>query len=71
MRILVVGAGGVGEAVAAIARRRDFFEQMVLADLDVDRAAAVAARMADPRISSAKAPMVSSRGVLASSSCDW
>ena len=54
MRILVVGAGGVGEAVAAIARRRDFFERLVLADLDADRAAAVAARMADQRISSAK-----------------
>ncbi len=54
MRILVVGAGGVGEAVAAIARRRDFFERMVLADLDSARAAAVAARMADTRISSAK-----------------
>jgi saccharopine dehydrogenase-like NADP-dependent oxidoreductase len=34
MRILVVGAGGVGAAVAAIARRRGFFERMVLADVD-------------------------------------
>jgi saccharopine dehydrogenase-like NADP-dependent oxidoreductase len=38
MRILVVGAGGVGSAVAAIARRRDFFETLVLADLDRARA---------------------------------
>jgi saccharopine dehydrogenase-like NADP-dependent oxidoreductase len=27
MRILVVGAGGVGGAVAGIAARRDFFER--------------------------------------------
>jgi saccharopine dehydrogenase-like NADP-dependent oxidoreductase len=40
MRILVVGAGGVGSAVAAIARRRDFFETLVLADLDQARAQA-------------------------------
>jgi len=53
MRILVVGAGGVGEAVAAIARRRDFFEHMVLADIDEARAAAVADRMNDGRIKGA------------------
>lgn len=53
MRILVVGAGGVGEAVAAIARRRDFFDHMVLADLDPKRATSVAARMDDPRITAA------------------
>ena len=34
MRILVIGAGGVGTAVAAIARRRDFFERLTLADID-------------------------------------
>jgi saccharopine dehydrogenase (NAD+, L-lysine-forming) len=45
MRILVIGAGGVGTAVAAIASRRDFFDRMVLADLSPDRArAAVAGR---------------------------
>ena len=38
MRILVLGAGGVGAAAAAIARRRDFFDHMVLADLDPARA---------------------------------
>jgi saccharopine dehydrogenase (NAD+, L-lysine-forming) len=40
MRVLVIGAGGVGGAVAAIARRRDFFERMVLADISPDRARA-------------------------------
>jgi saccharopine dehydrogenase (NAD+, L-lysine forming) len=43
MRILVIGAGGVGTAAAAIASRRDFFERMVLADLSADRAAAAVA----------------------------
>ncbi len=38
MRVLVVGAGGVGDAVARIAARRDFFELMVLADYDPARA---------------------------------
>src|SRR5919107_5109132 len=47
MRILVIGAGGVGGAVAAIARRRDFFERMVLADLSADRAQAAVARVGD------------------------
>ena len=49
MRILVLGAGGVGAAVAAIARHRDFFEHLVLADLDGDRAQAALARHPDPR----------------------
>jgi len=40
MRILVIGAGGVGTAAAAIASRRDFFDRMVLADLSPDRARA-------------------------------
>jgi saccharopine dehydrogenase-like NADP-dependent oxidoreductase len=52
MRVLVVGAGGVGSAVAAIARRRGFFERMILADLSADRAAAAAAR-GDERFGSA------------------
>ena len=32
MRILLVGAGGVGSAFTAIAARRDFFELCVVAD---------------------------------------
>ena len=38
MRILVVGSGGVGDAVARIAARRGFFEVMVMADYDLSRA---------------------------------
>jgi saccharopine dehydrogenase (NAD+, L-lysine-forming) len=45
MRILVVGAGGVGTAFAAIAQRRERFERVVLADISTERVkAAVAAR---------------------------
>ena len=49
MRILVVGSGGVGDAVARIAARRDFFELMVLADYDEARSRrTVAAAAAQP-----------------------
>ena len=54
MRILVVGAGGVGAAAAAIARRRDFFERLVLADVDGARAEREAGRLGDERIGAAQ-----------------
>src|SRR6476661_3085200 len=38
MRVLMVGAGGVGDAAARIAVERDFFEAWVVADYDVERA---------------------------------
>lgn len=38
MRILLVGAGGVGDAIAKIAARRDFFELLVVSDYDPARA---------------------------------
>jgi saccharopine dehydrogenase-like NADP-dependent oxidoreductase len=38
MRILLVGAGGVGDAIAKIAARRDFFETMIVSDFDLSRA---------------------------------
>ncbi|HEY7827916.1 MAG TPA: saccharopine dehydrogenase C-terminal domain-containing protein [Candidatus Limnocylindrales bacterium] len=43
MRILLVGAGGVGSAVVPIAARRSFFERMVVADYDLSRAERVVA----------------------------
>jgi saccharopine dehydrogenase (NAD+, L-lysine-forming) len=43
VRILLVGAGGVGSAFAAIAARRDFFEAIVVADYDRSRAETAAA----------------------------
>ncbi|WP_035804617.1 saccharopine dehydrogenase C-terminal domain-containing protein [Kitasatospora mediocidica] len=49
MRILLVGAGGVGTAVTRIAARRAFFEHFVVADYDLARAeAAVAALSGGP-----------------------
>jgi saccharopine dehydrogenase (NAD+, L-lysine-forming) len=53
MRVLVIGAGGVGEAIAAIARRRGFFERMLLADIDRGRAQAVVDRLGDDRLAAA------------------
>jgi len=47
VRILVVGSGGVGDAVARIAARRDFFERLVVADVDPARAARTAAAAAE------------------------
>ncbi|MCL3860214.1 saccharopine dehydrogenase family protein [Actinotalea sp. K2] len=57
MRILVVGSGGVGDAVARIAARRSFFDLVVMADHDLSRAertvAAVQGDHGDPRFVSA------------------
>jgi saccharopine dehydrogenase (NAD+, L-lysine forming) len=47
MRILVVGAGGVGAAIAAIAERREFFDHMVLADVDLERAERAVSRLTE------------------------
>jgi len=55
MRILVVGAGGVGSSVVPIAARRDFFESMVVADYDVERARRTVDRLGgDSRFSAAR-----------------
>ncbi|MFF4414936.1 saccharopine dehydrogenase family protein [Streptosporangium sp. NPDC001559] len=51
MRILLVGAGGVGSAIVPIAARRDFFEHIVVADSQQSRATAAVARAGDPRFS--------------------
>jgi saccharopine dehydrogenase-like NADP-dependent oxidoreductase len=55
MRILVVGAGGVGTAAVAIAARRAFFEHMVVADYDPRRVEHALAQVAgDARFSGAR-----------------
>jgi saccharopine dehydrogenase (NAD+, L-lysine forming) len=52
VRILLVGAGGVGAAFTAIAARRSFFETVVVADYDLGRAEKAAA--ADERFVAAQ-----------------
>ena len=47
MRVLLVGVGTVGEAIARMASQRDWCEQMVLADYDVDRAGALQRELGD------------------------
>ena len=61
MRILLVGAGGVGGAFAAIAARRDFFEALVVADYSLasaERAAAVDERFTAARVDASSADSV-------------
>jgi saccharopine dehydrogenase-like NADP-dependent oxidoreductase len=47
MKVLVVGAGGVGEALAQMARPRAWVEKMVIADYNLDRAKEVQAKLGD------------------------
>jgi len=47
MKLLLVGVGGVGEAIAAIARPRGWVEQIVLADYNLDRAKEVQKKLGD------------------------
>ena len=54
MRILVVGAGGVGTAFVRTIVRRDFFETLVVADHDEARARAAADVVADDRVTGAR-----------------
>ena len=65
MKILVVGAGGVGAAFAAIASRRSFFEQLVLADIDVSRAQRTVDRLGDPRVTAIALDASDARSVAA------
>jgi saccharopine dehydrogenase-like NADP-dependent oxidoreductase len=61
MRILLIGAGGVGGAFTAIAARRDFFDAIVVADYDeakAGRAAATDSRYAAARVEASDADSV-------------
>ncbi|MEI5584651.1 saccharopine dehydrogenase NADP-binding domain-containing protein, partial [Agromyces sp. CCNWLW208] len=72
MRILLIGAGGVGDAIAKIAARRDFFELIVVSDYDESRARrtvdwiaakhgdAVAARFATAQVDASDPEVVAS-----------
>src|SRR4051812_30976954 len=54
MRILVVGAGGVGSAMVTAAASRDFFEALIISDVELDRARVAADHSADPRITATR-----------------
>jgi saccharopine dehydrogenase (NAD+, L-lysine forming) len=54
MKILLVGAGGVGSAFCAIAARRGFFEAVVVADYAVESAERAVAEVADKRFTAAQ-----------------
>jgi saccharopine dehydrogenase-like NADP-dependent oxidoreductase len=47
MKVLLVGVGGVGEAIAAIAKERPWVEQIVLADYNLKRAEEVQKELGD------------------------
>ena len=55
MRLLLVGAGGLGAAIGLIAARRDFLELAVVADSDPRRAEDLVAGTGDDRFVAAKA----------------
>ncbi|HEY2175472.1 MAG TPA: saccharopine dehydrogenase C-terminal domain-containing protein, partial [Mycobacteriales bacterium] len=73
MRILVVGAGGVGSAAGLIAARREFVEHLVLADYDPARADRAVAAIDDPRFVAAQVDATDEAAVaelLATHRCD-
>src|SRR5687768_2333874 len=47
MKVLLVGVGGVGEAIAAVAKPRQWMELMVLADYNTKRAEEVQKKLGD------------------------
>jgi saccharopine dehydrogenase-like NADP-dependent oxidoreductase len=70
MRILQVGAGGVGSAAVGIAARRDFFESYLVADYDLGRSRRAVASVrgaagADGRFAAARVDASSATDVMA------
>jgi saccharopine dehydrogenase-like NADP-dependent oxidoreductase len=47
MKVLLVGVGGVGEAIAAMAKPRGWIEQIILADYKIERAKEVQKKLGD------------------------
>ncbi len=65
MRILLVGAGGVGSAFTGIAARRDFFELCVVSDYDRARATKAVEALGDDRFVAAQVDASSAEAVTA------
>lgn len=63
MRILIVGAGGVGTAAARIAVRRSFYDRLVIADYAVERARAIVDELGDDRLVAAAVDASSAESV--------
>ncbi len=49
MKVLLIGVGGVGEAIAAIAKPREWIQLMVLADYNVKRSEEVQKKLGDEK----------------------
>lgn len=65
MRILLVGAGGVGTAATGIAARRDFYDRFVVADYDLARARRAVSSLSDSRFTAARVDASSAEAVAA------
>jgi saccharopine dehydrogenase-like NADP-dependent oxidoreductase len=65
MRILLIGAGGVGAAATGIAVRREFFDRFVVADYDAGRAAAAVEALDDTRFVASQVDASSAAAVTA------
>ncbi|HTI75105.1 MAG TPA: saccharopine dehydrogenase C-terminal domain-containing protein [Mycobacterium sp.] len=63
MRILLVGAGGVGAAFCSIAARRDFFEALVVSDYDVAQANRAVAAVGDARYTAEQVDAASAEAI--------
>src|SRR4051794_14557199 len=64
MRTLVVGAGGVGSAIASIAARSEALEALVIADVDAARSARAAAMTGSERVISTQLDATSPRDIV-------
>src|SRR6185436_9951731 len=68
MRVLVVGAGGVGSAFVAIASKREAYHHITVADIDIAKAeasVAIATNTQDGRVAAAHIDATSEESVTA------
>ena len=65
MKILLIGAGGVGSAFCSIAVRRDFFDSVVVADYALESAERAVKAVNDPRFTAAQVDASSADSVAA------
>ena len=64
MKVLLVGTGGVGEAIALMARERQWVERLVLTDYRRERAVEVQNRLGDPERFPAEVLDASDQGMI-------